>query len=141
MIRFWSKVEKTDTCWLWTASKNHNGYGIFDINGKTQRAHRLSYELYKGKIPDGLQIDHLCRVRHCVNPDHLEAVTRKENILRGICFSAINKRKTHCYKGHEFTKDNTYINPSGSRRCIICRNYNTQVWQGGVSHTKCFCKN
>ena len=82
--RFFNKVNKTDTCWLWTSAKNIDGYGIFRINGKNILSHRLSYELYIGKIPEGLQIDHLCRVRDCVNPDHLDPVTQAENIRRGL---------------------------------------------------------
>ena len=90
MIRFWSKVEKTDTCWLWTASKNHNGYGIFDINGKTQRAHRLSYELYKGKIPDGLQIDHINRDKTDNRLENLRWLSKRDNSCNTI--RSINRR-------------------------------------------------
>lgn len=85
--RFWMKVDRTDTCWLWTASKTRNGYGMFgvSIDGKvtTSPAHRWAYEMLVGPIPTGLQIDHLCRVRHCVNPAHLEPVTGTQNIRRG----------------------------------------------------------
>lgn len=82
-IRFWAKVTKTDTCWLWTAVTLPNGYGLVTINKRKIYVHRWSYEATKGPIPDGLVIDHLCRVRNCVNPDHLEAVTNQVNILRG----------------------------------------------------------
>lgn len=81
--RFWAKVNKTETCWLWLACTNH-GYGYFGFQGRNKRAHRLAYEWANGKIPDGLTLDHLCRVRHCIRPDHLEVVTNKENILRGL---------------------------------------------------------
>lgn len=81
--RFWAKVHKTDSCWLWTASLTF-GYGSF-WDGKGQvRAHRFAYELLVDPIPEGLQLDHLCRIRHCVNPDHLEAVTNAENVQRGV---------------------------------------------------------
>ena len=123
--RFWPKVNKTDTCWLWTGSIKEKGYGRFFLNKRKVPAHRVAYELVKGPIPEGLQIDHLCRVRHCVNPDHLEAVTCRTNILRGEGVAAQQHRKTHCKRGHPFTSDNTEIvkkngKPMG-RRCIICR--------------------
>lgn len=87
--RFWDKVRISDThfykgtpCWEWTAYTNHDGYGEFQLNGKKERAHCLSYENAKGKIPDKLEIDHLCRNRKCVNADHLQAITHKENVRR-----------------------------------------------------------
>lgn len=79
--RFWAKVNKTGDCWLWTGWRT-NGYGRFTTNGKNWRAHRFAFEEMRGPIPEGLQLDHLCRVRHCVNPDHLEPVTRQQNMLR-----------------------------------------------------------
>lgn len=91
--RFMVKVKKTDNCWEWTGHIMANRYGQFWCNGKMQLTHRISYELFKGDIPQGLHIDHLCRNRKCCNPDHLETVTNKENILRGIAPSAINARK------------------------------------------------
>jgi len=89
--------------------------------GKNKVAHRISYELLKGDIPEGLDLDHLCRNRGCVNPDHLEPVTRKENLLRGNTIPAKHARKTHCPQGHEYTKGNTFISKSGSRHCRKCR--------------------
>jgi len=121
MQRFWSKVNKTDTCWLWTACIQTGGYGLSWYNGRNVLAHRLSYELLKGEIPKGLTIDHLCRVRHCVNPDHLEVVTNKENVLRGEGLSAINSRKTHCKRGHPLSGDNLYRHPKGERHCRACK--------------------
>ena len=83
--RFWSKVNKTDTCWLWIGAIDHGGYGTFGASaGHSRRAHRWAYEAANGPIPEGLHIDHLCRVRNCVNPDHLEVVTLAENTRRGI---------------------------------------------------------
>ena len=120
--RFMSKVNKTDTCWLWTSAKNIGGYGVFGLNGKNILSHRLSYELYIGKIPEGLQIDHLCRVRYCVNPDHLDPVTQAENIRRGLSgyhkMSGNHERiKTSCPKGHLYSgKDSR-----GKRVCNVCR--------------------
>ena len=121
--RFWSKVEKTDFCWNWTATTS-SGYGTFKINKKTNLSHRLSYEDFYGKIPKGLQIDHLCRNKRCVNPEHLEAVTSRENTMRGNNITAVNARKTHCKYGHKFTEENTYLFDSkeGKKRCCrICR--------------------
>jgi len=118
--RFWIKVKKSNNCWEWQASKNNKGYGTFWHNKKYVKAHRVSYELFKGLIPQDLTIDHLCRNRKCVNPEHLEAVTMKENTLRGIGFSAINKRKTQCPKGHPYSGDNLFIRKTGGRGCKIC---------------------
>jgi hypothetical protein len=118
--RFWAKVKKTDTCWLWTACIHPQGYGVWSYDKRMVKPHRFSYEIHKGIIPPGLVIDHLCRVRNCVNPEHLEAVTNKENILRGEGLSGKNSRKTHCNDGHEFTPSNTYVNSNGERRCRIC---------------------
>jgi len=127
--RFWSRVNKTKGCWLWVGSTATNGYGGFMVGGKNFRVHRLSYELIKGEIPDGLQIDHLCRVRNCVNPDHLEAVTQRENIFRGVAITVQNARKTHCKYGHAFTPENTGRNGKG-RRCKVC------VYISGVNRRK-----
>lgn len=116
--RFWRLVDKTDSCWLWTGG-TVNGYGTFQIAKKNYRAHRLSFMLIRGNIPEGKHLDHLCRVRNCVNPDHLEPVTQKENIARGEVQSAIVNRTGICKNGHSMT--NVYINPSsGKRRCRIC---------------------
>lgn len=120
-------IDPDTGCLLWTGGRNHKGYGYIGVNGRHARVHRLMYELFVGPIPDGMQLDHLCRVRHCASPSHLEAVTCRENVLRGDSgFSkggkGRNSGKTHCDSGHEFTEANTYINPgSGSRTCRICR--------------------
>ena len=81
--RLWDKVVKTEDCWLWQGGKNHKGYGYISVDGKMKSVHRVSYELLVGKIPDGLQLDHLCKIRNCVKPEHLDPVTLQENIKRG----------------------------------------------------------
>ena len=119
--RFFSKVKKTETCWEWLAGKDKDGYGRFSIKKKEIRSHRFSYALYKGPIPEGMELDHLCRNPSCVNPDHLEAVTSKINLLRGQGSPAQNARKTHCKNGHEFTQKNTRVKKIGERKERICR--------------------
>ena len=110
----------TDGCWIWTRSLVTKGYAAF-WDGQMVTGHRWSYEHFIGPVPQGLQLDHLCRVRACVNPEHLEPVTVAQNVLRGIGLSAINARKTHCKRGHPFDTANTYIASNGSRCCRPCK--------------------
>ena len=118
--RFWDKVLFTIECWEWMASKDKDGYGIFKLNYKVLKAYRYAYELYNGKIPEGLEIDHICENRKCVNPAHLEPVTHQENVKRG---SKHNINKKYCPLGHEYTKENTYYVPcKNNRKCKICHN-------------------
>jgi HNH endonuclease len=117
---FWTWVNKTSTCWLWMGGRNSKGYPYFYDGSRTRRAHRVAYELVCGVIPAGMTLDHLCRVRHCVNPAHLEPVSDRENILRGNGWSGRNARKTHCPQGHEYTPENTRIHTSGGRLCVTC---------------------
>lgn len=114
---------KTETdCWEWEAAKSPNGYGQVKHDGRTRSAHRTVYEQLVGPIPDGLDLDHLCRNRGCVNPDHLEPVTRRENLLRGDTLAASNAAKTRCLRDHPLHGANLYIYPSNGRRaCRICR--------------------
>ena len=121
--RFFSKVEEVESgCWEWQAGGNGVGYGVFHpTREKKVLSHRWCYEHIIGKIPEGLYLDHLCRNRGCCNPEHLEPVTHRENILRGKNPPADNKVKTHCINGHEFNKENTYV-WQGERTCRSCAN-------------------
>lgn len=109
-------------CWDWVGARISNGYGMFTYQARRQMAHRVSYELFLGPIPEGLELDHLCRNRACINPSHLEPVTRQENVRRGEAFAGVNARKTHCIRGHEFTPENTHRRKDrpGTRECKTC---------------------
>lgn len=129
--RFWAKVVwngDEDECWTWEASKNCGGYGHFTAGGRHFSAHRFAYELLVGPIPEGLDLDHLCRVRNCVNPAHLEPVTRRENLLRGKTIQARNAAKTHCPQGHPYWGDNLYIDARGCRSCWTCKRANKRCY-------------
>ena len=120
--RFWSKVKIMESgCWEWQAGLTKAGYGEFQLNGTMVKSHRFAYKLLKGEIPEDMVIDHLCRNRRCVNPEHLEVVTMKVNTIRGIGPSSKCARLTHCPKGHPYDLLNTYIYADGSRRCRACR--------------------
>ena len=120
--RFWNKVQFTTDCWLWQSAKSPGGYGLIKHGDNMVGAHRVSYRIYKGEIPNGLQLDHLCRVRHCVNPAHLEAVTQKENIRRGETGhhdNHSNGKKIICKNGHSFSRENV-IYYKNRRMCREC---------------------
>ena len=127
--KFINRIELTDSgCWEWKGGKGASGrYGYLSIDGKIIGAHQLSYTLFKGEILEGMDIDHLCRNTLCVNPDHLEAVTHRENCERGVGVmvrAMAQRAKTHCPKGHPYDKENTYYyrNAKGNpaRFCRTC---------------------
>ena len=120
LARFWAKVHKGVDCWLWLGACSSNGYGAAFAGKRQIGAHRVSYELANGPIPPGLVIDHLCRVRRCVNPAHLEAVPQRVNLARGENHVAENMTKAACHNGHAFDARNTYITPKGNRQCRRC---------------------
>jgi hypothetical protein len=118
------KINWQTGCWGWTASLKGGGYGQWFSQGKPCYAHRAVYELLVGPIPDGMTLDHLCRIRHCVNPDHLEPVTRGENVRRGITGDVNSARllaTTHCKYGHEWDAENTHWGPSKVTRSGLTR--------------------
>jgi len=119
--RFWKHVNKTATCWIWKASKSNRVYGNFSVKDVLFRAHRISYFIKNGEVKREFTIHHKCNNPSCVNPDHLQQISLKENTLLGNSFSAKEARQTHCKRGHKFTKENTYIFPNGWRSCRKCR--------------------
>lgn len=150
--RFWPKVNKSGPipehhpelgpCWIWTRTRDAKGYGKFVLgrrpNGQSHwvRAHRIAYEWLVGPLPRNLEPDHLCRVTSCVKaiadefgPAHLEAVTHRENLLRGNSFAAKNAAKTHCAHGHPFDEQNTAIAHDGTRDCITCRRARNRAYK------------
>lgn len=131
--RFFAKVHKQPGgCWVWTAAKGHHGYGRFwsSSRGRTVQAHRWSYEEATGAtVPFGRELDHLCRNPGCVNPDHLEPVTHRENLLRGTGVVAQCARRTHCVNGHEYNEENTYVRPNGGRACKECNRRTSQKYR------------
>ena len=116
-LRFWSKVNTGGECWLWEGATSRNGYGAFKVAQRMIGAHQYAYLIVKGEVPQGLEIDHLCRVHNCVRPSHLEAVTCKENLLRGNT----NSSKTHCIHGHQFDQRNTRYRKEGYKVKRVCR--------------------
>lgn len=121
--RFFAMVNADGPCWEWQGATMERGYGVFNLGQGcgTELAHRFAYQTLVGDIPDGLQLDHLCRNPPCVDPDHLEPVTQRDNMMRGYGPSAVNARKSTCPAGHPL--DVTYVSPKGRRmrRCSVCQ--------------------
>jgi len=144
--RFWARVHKDGPvsecrpdlgpCWLFDGGLTH-GYGQIRIDGKNVHAHCWAYEQAYGSVPDGYQLDHLCRVRNCVNPTHLEPVTQRINVLRGISPVAVNARKESCPQGHSYDDTNTYTDRRGKRSCRECHRRRDKLrrpaWEGILS--------
>lgn len=133
--RLWAQVERTDSCWLWTGYRTWNGYGWMSVNNRAVAVHRIAYELLVGPIPAGLDLDHVrdrgCTNRNCVNPAHLEPVTRSENLRRGRGVEVLRARAakiTHCPRGHAYA-EHAYVTPSGGRTCKICQRARDRAWR------------
>lgn len=122
--RFWSKVDASASCWVWIAASAGKGYGKYTtkIDGRWTYpyAHRYAWESLVGPIPEGMILDHLCKNRKCVNPDHLEVVTYQDNNLRGAGIARANADKMHCPSGHPYDNENTYVY-RGGRMCKACQ--------------------
>ena len=127
--RLWSRIKTGEVpvhrpelgpCWMWTGALSADGYGRWWKDGRNRPTHIFVYEDLVGPVPAGLQLDHLCRVRACCNPKHLEPVTCRENLLRGDTFAACNAVKTHCPRGHTYTPENTRTY-GRSRQCVACQ--------------------
>lgn len=118
---FWARVTVGGLldCWEWQGAVNENGYGVTSLDGRAVKAHRFAWMLAGRPMPDGMELDHLCRNRRCVNPAHLEPVSGRENTLRGEGITAVNAQKTHCIRGHELTGDNLATR-RGWRTCRAC---------------------
>lgn len=119
-------VLKSDFCWMWFGSVAANGYSKTVIEGRHVSAHRAVYSYFKGPIANGMCIDHLCGIKRCVNPEHLESVTPRTNTLRcEHAIATVNSKKIHCIRGHVLSGENLYITPNGRRQCKKCRGWKT----------------
>lgn len=117
---FWRRVNKSEGCWIWSGAHFWAGYARVKYHGRDGVAHRVAWILTHGPVPDGLELDHLCRNRGCVNPSHLEPVTHRENEFRGMTIIRENMLKTHCKRGHPLSGDNLFIRRVGARHYYAC---------------------
>lgn len=115
-----TRTRKIRGCWVWTGAPNSEGYGTVRYEGRMWKAHRLFYTMLVGPIPEGLTLDHTCRRRLCVRPEHLEPVTQRVNVLRGQSTAAKRARQTHCKRNHPFNAVNTHVTKQGYRKCRVC---------------------
>ena len=138
--RFDAKWQSDGECWRWTAAIDKHGYGRFSKGGRMRLAHRMSYEGLVGPIPQGMDLDHLCRNRACVNPYHLEPVSRSVNLSRSPLM-ARGQNKTHCPRGHMYTPENTRITTQGARACRTCeRARNREKSRAGIYNPPTPCE-
>lgn len=120
-VWFWPRIRKTESgCWEWQGAQFNGGYGRIKYDGQDQVAHRVAYLVLVGPIPEGMTLDHLCRNRICVNPEHLEPVDMRTNVLRGETITAANAHKEVCLRGHPLSGDNLFVRRDGRRRCREC---------------------
>lgn len=135
--RFNKRIEIKDMgyltpCHVWVGLVNHDGYGHYNYYSSNLKPHIFFYEQKNGKVPDNLELDHLCRIRACCNAEHLEAVTHSENLKRG---NWKNKNKTHCLRNHEFNDENTYISKDGKRQCKTCNREKAKIRMRNIRKT------
>jgi hypothetical protein len=127
-FRWLYNADRETGCWLWTGPKDKLGYGNFGFQGRGYGAHRAAYLLFIGDVPEGMELDHLCRNPSCVNPSHLEPVTHRENIRRGAAGDR-ERAKTHCPQGHPYSGDNLQVLANGHRRCRACLKVQRKAWK------------
>lgn len=132
IARLWSKVKKgtQDECWPWNGALDQDGYGTMSVDGRQRRAHRLALIAVEISIPYGFVVDHKCRNRSCVNPEHLRVVTNRQNLLENsVAAAALNSQKTHCIHGHALDEINVTRRSDGNRRCRVCDAARNRAWR------------